>query len=155
MQYGPMVLRRCQKLLKNEAIAHDAMQDVFVNVLSNKKKLDLSKPSSLLYRIATNICLNKLRSVKRQKLCISDEQDDLLMDIASLEDIEKQTIFTKILDELFKTQHESTKVIAVMHYIDGFTLAEVSLEVNLSVSGVRKRLKKLNEQLKKIEGIEI
>jgi len=140
--------------MKNEALAHEAMQDVFVAVLSNRKKLELSKPSSLLYRIATNICLNNLRNLKRQNRNFEVVHEKLLIDIASLENIETQTIFSKLIDELFNTQPESTKVIAVMHYIDGFTLAEVAAEVNLSVSGVRKRLRKLNKQLKEIEGLE-
>jgi len=37
--FGAMVLRRCTKLLKNEASTFDAMQDVFVQVLINEKKI--------------------------------------------------------------------------------------------------------------------
>ena len=37
---------------------------------------------------------------------------------------------------------------AVLHYVDGMTLQEVSTEVGLSVSGVRKRLRGLKERAK-------
>jgi RNA polymerase sigma-70 factor, ECF subfamily len=40
----------------------------------------------------------------------------------------------------------STRVMAVLHYLDGLTLEEVSAEVGLSVSGVRKRLRGLQER---------
>ena len=61
-RYGPMVLRRCRKLLKDEEKAMDAMQEVFVKVLLNKKRLKNQYPSSLLFRIATNVCLNIIRA---------------------------------------------------------------------------------------------
>ena len=38
-QFGPMVLRRCRFLLKNEEKALDAMQDVFVRLIERKEKL--------------------------------------------------------------------------------------------------------------------
>jgi len=151
--FGAMVLRRCTKLLKNEASAFDAMQDVFVQVLKNEKKLDLTNPSSLLYRIATNVCLNKIRDEKKYLFVNSDdEQYKMLVQIANAEDLETQTIFSGLLSYVFNRVPASSKTIAVLHYVDGLTLSQVAREVNLSVSGVRKRLKKLTAQLKEIEG---
>ena len=60
-KYGPMVLRRCRRLLRDEDRALDAMQDVFVRVLQNQGRLHATYPSNLLYRIATNVCLNRIR----------------------------------------------------------------------------------------------
>ena len=45
----------------------------------------------------------------------------------------------------------STRTIAVLHYVDGWTLEEVAQEVSLSVSGVRKRLRVLRQHLHGIE----
>ena len=36
---------------------------------------------------------------------------------------------------------------AVLHYVDGLTLEEVAIETGLSVSGVRKRLRRLKTDL--------
>ena len=60
-RYGAMVLRRCRRLLRDEDDALDACQDVFVRVLERRERLDGLYPSSLLYRIATNVCLNRIR----------------------------------------------------------------------------------------------
>ena len=65
-RYGPMVLRRCRQMLKDEQLATDAMQDVFVQLLRNQARLEDRGMSSLLYRIATNTCLNKIRSQQRR-----------------------------------------------------------------------------------------
>lgn len=149
-EYGPMVLRRCRGILRNEDRARDAMQDVFVQVLKNKDRLEHKHPSSLLYRIATNVCLNKLRSNKRKP---EDANEDLLLRIAAADDPERRTGAAALLGRVFKDQKESTRTIAVLHLLDGMTLEEVAAEVGMSVSGVRKRLRGLRAAVQELEGI--
>ncbi len=64
--YGPMVLRRCRRLLKDEDQALDAMRDVFARLLQQGDRLTDQFPSSLLYRMPTNLCLNRLRDRRCQ-----------------------------------------------------------------------------------------
>ena len=142
-KYGPMVLRRCRYLLRNEEKALDAMQDTFVQVLRHEKRLSMDAPSSLLYRIATNICLNMLRSERRHPQT-SDEK--VLMSIVDSTGHESSIINRHFLDKVFGREPPSTKTIAILHYVDGMTLQEVADEVGLSVSGVRKRLRGLKER---------
>ena len=52
-----------------------------------------------------------------------------------------------LLDWLFGRQPESSRTIAVLHYVDGLTLEEVARQTGLSVSGVRKRLRRLRHML--------
>ncbi|MDH5228672.1 MAG: sigma-70 family RNA polymerase sigma factor [Gammaproteobacteria bacterium] len=151
-RYGPMVLRRCRQLLGDESSAVDAMQDVFVKLIRYEDRLTGDALSSLLYRMATNVCLNKLRSERRHPKADMDEQQSLLEQIADSEDLEDKTIATHILERLFRRQPESTKVMAVLHYHDGLTLEEVAEAVGMSVSGVRKRLRGLRERLKLLQG---
>ena len=82
-RYGPMVLRRCRFLLRDEEKAVDAMQDVFVQLLDHRGALEATALSSLLHRIATHVCLNRLRSQRRRP---EDAQDELVQHIAAAED---------------------------------------------------------------------
>ncbi len=143
-KYGPMVLRRCRYLLKNEQKALDAMQDTFVNVLRHRKRLHTAALSSLLYRIATNVCLNILRSEKRRPFALDQ---DILQEIACADEPAEQILYRDILNSIFRREKPSTREIAVLHYVDGLTLEQVSKEVRLSVSGVRKRLRQLKTRL--------
>jgi RNA polymerase sigma-70 factor (ECF subfamily) len=143
-RYGPMVLRRCRKLLRDEEKALDAMQEVFVKVLLNKKRLKNQYPSSLLFRIATNVCLNIIRG-ERSRPAAADE--DILNNIAFYDESEELLIMGNLLDYIFKREKKSTREIAVMHFLDGMTLKEVADEVGLSVSGVRKRLRELRSRV--------
>ena len=145
MRYGPMVLRRCRQLLRNEEEALDACQDVFVRLIEHQQRLDARYPSSLLYRMATNVCLNRLRDGKRKP---ESPEDERLFLIASAGTPGADTEASVILDRLFRRHPVSSRDIAVFHYIDGLTLDQVAEETGLSVSGVRKRLRKLRESLR-------
>ena len=148
-RYGPMVYRRCLFLLQDEDKAYDAMQDVFVKLIKNKNRLHGKYPSSLLFRIATNTCLNIIQSDKH----LTKTDDDFFLKIKSIEDIESSFIAKDLLDHVFSGRKESTRMIAVMYYIDRMTHNEIALEMGMSVSGVRKRLRTLKEKLKEDKGI--
>jgi RNA polymerase sigma-70 factor, ECF subfamily len=143
-RYGPMVLRRCRRLLRDEQLALDAMQDTFIQVLRYRDRLRDEAPSSLLYRIATHVCLNRIRTFQRHP---ENPGDDLLSRIASLEAPEEASLARNLLSRIFGGEPVSTRTIAVLHHVDGLTLEEVACEVGLSVSGVRKRLRRLQAVL--------
>ncbi len=149
-KYGPMVLRRCRWMLRDESWARDAMQDVFVQLLKREDSMSVDHPSSLLHRIATNVCLNLLRSRSRHP---EDRDDELLMRIASCEDDSSRFEAANFLDRIFGREKESTRTIAVMHLLDGYTLEEVAKETGLSVSGVRKRLRTLKSRVRELEAL--
>ena len=139
-RYGPMVIRRCRRLLKDEDEALEVSQDVFVQLLRRRGRLDARQPSSLLYRIATNLSLNRIRDRKRRP---TTNDEDLLDRIASLEEPTARLEARSVLEHLFGKHQESSRVIAVLHFVDGLTLEEVAKKVGMSVSGVRKRLSAL------------
>jgi RNA polymerase sigma-70 factor (ECF subfamily) len=143
-RYGPMVLRRCRQLLRDEERARDAMHDVFVKLLRYEERLEDSAPSSLLYRIATNVCLNHIRASRRRPEVAGDS---LVEQIAQQADPESAASSRGMLARLFGGETESTAVIAVLHHHDGLTLDEVAREVGMSVSGVRKRLRRLRDRI--------
>lgn len=144
-----MVLRRCRQLLKDEEEAVDAMQDVFVGIVRRGESLDVTAPSSLLFRVATNVCLNRLRTRARHP---EDPAGELLSRIAAAGDPEGRSSARSVLDRIFGREPESTRVMATMHLLDGMTFEEVAREVGLSVSGVRKRLKALTGRVAGLEG---
>jgi RNA polymerase sigma-70 factor (ECF subfamily) len=147
--YGPMVLRRCRRLLRNEEQALDAMQDTFVNLLKSESRLKHQAPSSLLFRIATNVCLNRIRARSRQP---EDSDSRLLARIAAATSPEDSSMARFSLASLFSQQPESSQTIAALHLVDGLTLEQVAQQVGMSVSGVRKRIRKLKQCLTGQEG---
>ena len=143
-----MVFRRSMMLLKDESEAEDMVQNVFLRVFERWDSLDVSQPSSLLWNTATRLCLNRIRDKKRRGLdCNTSE---LLLSIACADDEQDSFEAKNLLAKIFSREQESTRTIAVLHYVDGMTLEETAREVGLSVSGVRKRLRGLQAKVKKI-----
>ena len=145
--HGPMVMRRCRQLLVDEEKAAEAMQDTFVKLLA-RRDMTVEYPSSLLYRIATNTCLNRIRSQGRRP---ETPHDELLQRIAAAPEPDI-TEFRDLLGLIFSREKPSTRTIAVLHLVDGMTLQEVADAVGMSVSGVRKRLRLLKQHVQELEG---
>ena len=156
-QYGPMVLRRCRFLLKDsikvqdivrhilkdEDKALDAMQDVFVRLIERKEKIS-NICSSFMYTMATNVCLNKIRADKLR----SGPEFDVIAEIVEdhVSSLQEDKIDSSILlDCIFSKRDSKDRQIAVLYYVDDYTLEETAEKMNMSVSGVRKRLSKLKE----------
>ena len=142
-QYGPMVLRRCRFLLKDEDKALDAMQDVFVRLIERKEKIS-NICSSFLYTMATNVCLNKIGADKLRSGAEFDVIAEIVEDhVSSLQ--EEKIDSSILLDCIFSKRDSKDRQIAVLYYVDEYTLEETAEKMNMSVSGVRKRLSKLKE----------
>ncbi len=142
-RFGPMVLRRCRDLLRDEESAADAMQETFVRLLRNSATLKADYPSSLLYRIATNVCLNTMRSQRRRPAMTAGE---ILDTLPGRENVEQRALDAALVDQVFRGVKESTRRAARIHYLECATLEETAERVGMSVSGVRKRLDSLRRQ---------
>ena len=82
------------------------------------------------------------------------EQGRLLQEAQAKETrAEARSQSRSLLGRLFNKQKESTRTIAVLHLLDGMTLEEVAREVDMSVSGVRKRLRALRASVRELEGV--
>lgn len=149
-KYGLLVLCRCRDLLGDDE-AEDALQDVFLQLVRHHQRLHDGAPSSLLLRIATNVCLNRIRTRRRHP---EDLEPGLLERIAAAPDAEAHGVARLSLRRIFAGQQESTKVMAVLHLRDGWTLEEVAEHTGMSVSGVRKRLRGLKAWVAELEGVE-
>jgi RNA polymerase sigma-70 factor (ECF subfamily) len=144
-----MVLRRCRRLLRDEELAVEVMHDVFLALHDRRLRLEDRGLSSLLFRMATHRSLNTLRGRARRP-----EQPDALLDrIACAPDVEERGLARLLLDRLFGQTEASTREMAVLHLVDGLTLAEVASSVGMSVSGVRLRLQMLRDQVPELSEV--
>jgi len=144
-QYGPMVIRRCRRILGNEEDALDAVHDVFVNLLRGRLRLHDRFPSSLLYTMATNICLNRLRIKKREihKDFSNNDEALLFYKDEGFDQIDAELLLEAILND----ESEMNRAICFMYHADGMTFKEIGEVIGLSISGVRKRLEAFKKQV--------
>ena len=144
-RYGGMVFRRCQSILKNDHLAMDALQDVFVQVMKNPYLLKGSGLSSLFYRIATNVSLNLLRhrQVRENYECVQKS----FMPDEHYEGSSTEDSFLNIdrINKALNQFPERTREVALYHYVDGFTMDEIAAMMRISNSNVRRILRELRQ----------
>ncbi len=143
------VHRRCLSMLGDPHEAQDVTHDVFVKVLE-LGAVDIHTPSSYFYVIATRLCLNKLRARRTRKTTAQSEILDQIVGWGSSP--EELSGVRLVLAKLLRSKPEETRIIAVLHHLDGLTLEETAEQVQSSVSTVRRRLRALKLDLQQLEG---
>jgi RNA polymerase sigma-70 factor (ECF subfamily) len=151
IRYGPMVLRRCRGMLKDEDRAFDSMQEVFEKLLLNGERLNVIAMSSYLYRMATNLCLNKIRADRNHQALA----EEIVRRIPHTEaGREYGGDARNLLEYILRGGEKLNHRVAVMYFVDGMTLTEIAAEIGKSVPAVYKRLLKVLRLLKKEGGEE-
>lgn len=144
-RYGAMVLRRCRKLLGNEEMAQDALQECFMRVLNSGVPEVCG--SSYFYTVATRLCLNILRSKEyRRGLAPQGECVDLMSQL----DLENHALHRNFLGKFFNLISERDREIAIYFYLDEMTLEETANLAGLSVPQIRRRLQALKSKVNEL-----
>ncbi len=67
-QWGPVVYRRCLRVLKDRDEAQDATQHVFVQLLRHSERFTAGPSEAIAWMqsVATNVSLNRMRDGRRQ-----------------------------------------------------------------------------------------
>ncbi len=139
-RYGDMVYGRCLSLLRNDADAVDATQEVFLKAHRYAHRFEgRSKASTWLYRITTNHCLNVIRSRKRRPEDPVEEIEDHLPPPVG-DSLLDRVAGAQLVELLLSGWDERTQQCVVYHYLDGMTHDEVGELLGISGAAVRKRL---------------
>jgi RNA polymerase sigma-70 factor (ECF subfamily) len=136
-RYGDLVFARCRTLLRNEADAQDAVQEVFLKLHRFRDSFrGDSSASTFLYRITTTTCLNRMRSRRRRP----EDPVEELPPLPSSESVLDALAVRQLLDELLADADDRTQACLVYHYVDGMTHDETGEMIGLSGAAVRKRI---------------
>ena len=131
-RYGPLVYRRALFLLGSAADAEDAVQEVFARMLVNRDGFrGEASPSTWLYRITTNHCLNVLRDGKRRRELLDARQRDMSDLPGALPPSEMLAI-----RRLLARAHVEQARAVVYVYIDGMTRPEAAAALCVSLRTV-------------------
>jgi RNA polymerase sigma-70 factor (ECF subfamily) len=76
-RYGEMIRRHLRRITSDDAAAQDLLQEAFLRVWTRAAQWDgRGSFKAWLYRIATNLALNPLRTVRRRRELPLDVEDD-------------------------------------------------------------------------------
>lgn len=137
-RYGPVLLARCRRILRNEEAAQDAVQETFVRVVRNWDGFrQTASPLTWMYRISTNYCLNQVRNGTTRSRKIDDHRQEIGEPITlGAEGDPDGARVLALLDQV----DEQTRACVVHTFFDDCTRDETAELVGLSVPTVRKRV---------------
>lgn len=159
-RYERKVYNICFRMLGNVDEASEALQDAFLRAYHFLKKFK-SKSSfyTWLYRIATNVCLTRLRKRKialttsleelnadeepqrRKAIFVSSETIDEIPDASqSPERLVRQKKLREALTQAVDELPPDFRSVVVLRDFEGLSNREVSKVLNLSIPAVKSRL---------------
>lgn len=156
-RYQPMAQRIAERMLRNEDLAGDLVQEAMLQAYLSLEKLHQPKRfKSWLYGIVLNICRNELRRRKvivfSLEAIVGDLSDGpLLIDENSPvpEEVAEHKELCTALHEAIDTLSDTNRQATLLFYHEQLSLQEVAVRLNISVSAVKGRLHKARHQLRK------
>lgn len=132
-RYGRSVFRRAVYLLGNEDAAKDATQEVFLRAMraGDRGSFEAS-PMAWLYRVTTNLCLNKLRDRSRRSAILSAWKPAELVDSGAEAKVLVQRILAQVPEDL--------QDVAIYYYVDELSHEEIAEIIGVSRRTVGNRL---------------
>ena len=158
-RYTMLLLGVCMKYLKNEEEARDAVQQIFLKVLTEVSKYKIDYFKSWLYMVAKNHCLMKLRASQGRQmkelkeLAIEDQETDKTELLANEN---AYNLLEEAIDELSEEQKQCVTLFYLKKYsyqqitdVTGFTPTQVKSYIQNGKRNLRMSLeRKLKNQHK-------
>jgi RNA polymerase sigma-70 factor (ECF subfamily) len=150
--HAPALHRRCLGIVGNPDDARDLVQETFARYLAAGNRFADATPFAVLYRIATNASIDRLR---RRKTASEDELDDNVgpgdSGAGSADPNHTARRVDALHDLVFLTRglSEEEVTVAVLHHLDGYTQDGIAESLDLSRRTVGKMLAKFEDHLKK------
>jgi len=137
-RYTLLLLGVCMKYLKNEAEARDAVQQVFLKVLTEvSKKYEITYFKSWLYMVAKNHCLMKLRA--QQGKYVTEIQDYHVPSAGTeeREDLLQHEQTFVYLEEALQELNEEQKQCVILFYLKKMSYQQVAQQTGYSMLQVK------------------
>lgn len=138
---GPSIYARCRRLLRNNAAAEDATQEIFLKVLNSVDAVpsdDAVMP--WIYRVTTNHCLNMIRDDRRRA-----EPVESLPELHD-DEFEDSVVTKDFAQRLLERAPEELKAPAMLYHLKGMEQSRVASWLGISRRTVLYRLAQFSEE---------
>lgn len=148
--YGDTLYGVAFKVVKNEELAQDVLQESFVKIWKKGNSYDSTKAKlfTWLFRITRNTAIDKLRSISTK----SDKEIQIdVSDVYNLGVESTRPEFMDLKQNLDKIEPKYQIVLDAL-FFQGMTQQEASEELNIPLGTIKSRLKIGLRELRKIYG---
>jgi RNA polymerase sigma-70 factor (ECF subfamily) len=146
-RYTMLLLGVCMKYLKNEELAKDCVQQVFLKVIGELNRYHVQYFKSWLYMIARNHCLMQLRS--RHHTRSKEVNENLVVEEEPLlqREIEKEKLLSLIEASLGELNPEQ-KTCVTLFYLEKRSYQQISEQTGFSLMQVKSFIQNGKRKLK-------
>ena len=150
-RYSGKIYAKCISLLRDEDLAEDAVQEIFMKILLNLSKFSgKSKVSTWIYSITYNFCIDIIRRKKKDPSTLMDNfsgDNDMIDDVDDAFLLETnirrlKTILGKI--------PSSDKAILLMKYQDDMSIRDIGGILDKSESAIKMKIKRAKHKFRAI-----
>ena len=139
-QYGDPLFRLCCVVLKNEGDAEDAVQETFIQYYQKAPAFTSTEhEKAWLFKVAANKCRDQLRFRSRHSH----------IDLDSIQALAPEVQDKDILLALMELP-EKQRLVLTLHYVEGYTTAEIAKIIGKSPSAVKMRLQSGRKRLEEL-----
>lgn len=156
--YKDKIYHLAYRMLHNRHEAEEIVQETFLRVFTNLERYDeTQKFSTWIYRIGTNLCIDRLRKRKPSYSLDSEmnegEGTDWYSLLPSQEDTpDEQLLLSETqtqIRESIETLPEKYKAVVILRYLQDLSLQEISDVLSMPVTTIKTRLHRGREFLRK------
>ena len=150
-RYSGKVYSKCISLLKDEALAQDAAQEIFTKIYLNLAKFsERSKFSTWIYSITYNYCIDFLRKRKKEKNLFSSEMEDPPDVVEDVPDTELMEMEVSRLKIVLENIPEGDKAILLMKYQEEMSIKEIAEVLYKTESAIKMKIKRAKHKAQAI-----
>ena len=147
-RYSRLVYAKSLSMLKNEAAAEDAVQEIFIKVmLKLSSYTGEAKFSTWMYAITYNYCIDIIRKTQRKKAIDVEDIDVLEASmIPEPDDARILEVDIKRLKYILERIPRKDKAILMMKYLEEFSIKEIAEIMEKSESAVKMQILRAKEK---------
>jgi len=157
--YRQRIIDLCSRYMRRTDEALDMAQEVFCNAYGELKNFRYkSKFSTWLYRMTVNMCINRLKSLKRRRffetgsLTADEENNEKQIDVADArmpadKEMEEKDTRNIVLAELESLEPDEKSVI-ILREIEQVEYSEIAEIMKMPLGSVKSKLTRAREKLK-------
>ena len=150
-KYSGKVYGKCISLLREENLAKDATQDIFMKIFLHLGQFGAqSKFSTWVYSITYNYCIDVIRKKKKMANIFSDEMEK----VADIEDeVHDEALLTMEVHRLREVLNEipvGDKAILLMKYQDGMQIKDIAIILDKTESAIKMKIKRAKHKAQQV-----
>jgi RNA polymerase sigma-70 factor (ECF subfamily) len=145
-RYGPALVRKAQRVLRNREDAIDVVHGLFADLLSQP---DTPMELPYLYRAITHRCLNLVRDAPGRARLLAREQATVAPS-SRLPD-GRRALDVDLLARLCGALDGDHLEVLVCRFVDEMTQEEIGVHLGLSRKTIGKRLARIHERLAELD----